>query len=437
MKGWPRTLLGRNLLLVAALVVVGQLVAAWLVIALQIRPRLESTADGAARTILSLRAGLAALPAAERGAFVQAFNQRAGGAPALEDAEPPGAQALGRFNRALVRAVSRRIASEQADILWRRAGGGSLALRLTVDGTDHWVTLPGLLPAREFTGAWLAASLLAVLLALLVAWAVQRRLHRPLADLAEAARALGHGGQPAPLAEGGAREIAAVASQFNQMVRGLREADRQRALMLAGISHDVRTPLTTLRLGVEILAGDSADAALAGRMRRAMGDLDGIVGQFLDAAREGAHDAAVPTDLGALAAAVADASAARGQPCALALQPAPVRPRHADLLRRALVNLVENAWRHGRPPVTLRVGHGGGASWLEVEDRGPGIPAAEREQLRQPFARGEAARSGTRGAGLGLTIVERAARAHGGHLVLDEATGGGLRARIVLPDAAD
>ena len=437
MKGWPRTLLGRNLLLVAALVVVGQLVAAWLVIALQIRPRLESTADGAARTILSLRAGLAALPAAERGAFVQAFNQRAGGAPALEDAEPPGAQALGRFNRALVRAVSRRIASEQADILWRRAGGGSLALRLTVDGTDHWVTLPGLLPAREFTGAWLAASLLAVLLALLVAWAMQRRLHRPLADLAEAARVLGHGGQPAPLAEGGAREIAAVASQFNQMVRGLREADRQRALMLAGISHDVRTPLTTLRLGVEILAGDSADAALAGRMRRAMGDLDGIVGQFLDAAREGAHDAAVPTDLGALAAAVADASAARGQPCALALQPAPVRPRHADLLRRALVNLVENAWRHGRPPVTLRVGHGGGASWLEVEDHGPGIPAAEREQLRQPFARSEAARSGTRGAGLGLTIVERAARAHGGHLVLDEAAGGGLHARIVLPDAAD
>jgi two-component system osmolarity sensor histidine kinase EnvZ len=111
----------------------------------------------------------------------------------------------------------------------------------------------------------------------------------------------------------------------------------------------------------------------------------------------------------------------------------------AQALRRAVDNLVENAWRHGAAPVVLRTGRADNAGpqsdgvWIEVQDHGPGVPAAELERIRQPFARGEAARSGRPGAGLGLAIADRVARAHGGRLELHSTPGQGLRARLVLP----
>jgi two-component system osmolarity sensor histidine kinase EnvZ len=111
--------------------------------------------------------------------------------------------------------------------------------------------------------------------------------------------------------------------------------------------------------------------------------------------------------------------------------PGAVQPQ---LRRRALNNLVENARRHGAPPVLLRTGQAPGQVWIEVQDHGSGVPADDLARIRQPFARGNAqARNGTPGTGLGLAIAERAARAHGGHLELDSAPGQGLRARLSLP----
>ncbi|HEY0200449.1 MAG TPA: ATP-binding protein [Burkholderiaceae bacterium] len=435
----PRTLLGRNLLLIVSLVVLGQISGGLLVRELLIKPRLEQVAEGMAHTIQNLRAGLVALPSVQRATFVQQFNAQSLALTTMASGSPSPARftELSPLDRAMVQSVSRRIARLGDGIVWRREAGGSLALRITLDGADYWVGLPGLLPVREATGAWLAASLIGALLALGGALLIQRRIHRPLNQLAQAARQVARGMPPSPLPTNGPHEIAAVAYSFNQMARELQQADQQRALMLAGVSHDLRTPLTKLRLGVEILRAP-AGPELAASMERSIGEMDAIIGQFLDFARDDGGEPLTPTDLAALARDVAEASAAQGHPVALQTTPGMVpQQARARLLRRALVNLVENAWRHGQPPVTLRVGDDARHAWLEVEDHGPGIDAQVTEQLKQPFARGEAARGGPapKGAGLGLAIVERAAQAHGGRLELLGGTAGGLRARIVLAHA--
>jgi len=272
-----------------------------------------------------------------------------------------------------------------------------------------------------------------MLLALLGAWWLQRHINRPLVQVVGAAQQLAQGQSPATLPDDGPEEIATVARSFNQMAQSLATADHERALMLAGVSHDLRTPLTKLRLGVEI-AGPQVDAPLAASMARSIDEMDGIVGQFLQFARSGEAEAPTTASLNDLAQAVAEAQADHGRSLQLELAALPEVPVRPQALRRALDNLVENAWRHGAPPVVLRTGADATQVWLEVQDQGPGIPPEEIDRMRQPFARsGGQARTGAPGAGRGLAIVERVARSHGGRRELHSPPGAGLRARLVLP----
>ncbi|BEP94200.1 hypothetical protein GmRootA79_25840 [Acidovorax sp. A79] len=447
---WPRSLLGRNLLLMAVLIVLGQLVAAVLVRQMIFQPRVAQVADGVARNVAALRAGLQALPPAQRGAFVEAFNRQAVlSAPPVAPESAARRALLSPLERQFVLAVSRRLGANDAATqppqptqpLWRRDSTGVLSLRVVHEGAEgaesYWLNLPSVFPTREFTGAWLMATLASMLLALLGAWWLQRHIHQPLAQVVAAARQLARGQTPAVLPEAGPEEIATVGRSFNQMAQSLAAADHERALMLAGVSHDLRTPLTKLRLGVEI-AGAQVDAPLAASMARSIDEMDAIVGQFLDFARVGADageaEAPATASLNDLAQAVAEAQADHGRVLALELGGLPNLPVRPQALRRALDNLVENAWRHGAAPVVLRTGGSAQQAWIEVADHGTGMDAKELDHMRQPFARGGgAARAGVPGAGLGLAIAERVARAHGGALELHSAPGQGLRARLVLP----
>jgi len=429
---FPRSLFGRNVLLIVVLVVVGQLASALLVRQLIVKPRLAQLSVAVARNVGAIRAGLAAMPPAQREAFVAQFNRRA--MQGIADDGEGGGQRLSRLERRFVNEASRGIAleGEGSEIIWRREAGGSLAVRLRLDGAEHWVTLPGVLPAREFTGAWIAASLTSALLALLGALLIHRHLNRPLRRVVASAHTLAGGGSPQPLPEDGPTEIADLSRSFNQMVRSLAQADDERTLMLAGVSHDLRTPLTKLRLGIEILR-DKADEELMARMTRGVEEMDAIIGQFLDFARSTESEAPVSVALDALAAEVAAASAGQGMPVALEAGDPPPVPLRLRAMRRVLSNLVENAWRHGLPPVAITTGTSGDSVWIEVTDHGAGIAAAQAEALKQPFRRAESTRGGPPGAGLGLAIVDRIVRAHGGRFELLPAASGGLCARISLP----
>jgi two-component system osmolarity sensor histidine kinase EnvZ len=259
------------------------------------------------------------------------------------------------------------------------------------------------------------------------------RVDRPLRQLATAAREIGRGRQPAPLPESGPVEVETLARAFNQMSRDLARLDEDRALILAGVSHDLRTPLARLRLGVEMSADDPH---LKSGMVADIEDMDRIIGQFLDFARLDGGEPPESVDLAALASEVAQHYRETGHALETDLAAiAPIALRRVPF-RRVMTNLLDNAFRYGGGGVSLRTRRAGEDVVVEVLDRGPGIPAEEVERLKQPFTRLETARSGQGGSGLGLAIVDRIVRAHGGRFDLLPRDGGGLIARVTLPAKA-
>lgn len=320
---------------------------------------------------------------------------------------------------------------------WKTLDAFWVSFRLDPDDEDeYWVMLAPERFEQHQALEWLAWGVAAALVALLGAFFVVSRISSPLRHLADAARLVGSGRTPPQLTESGPQEIAVVARAFNQMAGDLARTDADRALILAGVSHDLRTPLARLRLGIE-MSGAPDDEVTA--MVSDIDEMDRIIGQFLDFGRGDPQEPPQPVDLASLARELSEPHRLRGVSITLDLPDSLKVPARALSLRRALANLIDNALRYGGPlgPLEVRVYPDGGDACIEVADRGPGIPADQIERLRRPFARLEEARSNTKGAGLGLAIVERAMRAHHGRLDLLPREGGGLRAVLCLPARAN
>ncbi|HJR72539.1 MAG TPA: ATP-binding protein [Luteimonas sp.] len=250
-----------------------------------------------------------------------------------------------------------------------------------------------------------------------------RRLVLPLRRLAHAAPELVRGETPELGRLDGPREVRELARALAESSDGVREAAQERALMLAGISHDLRTPLTRLQYAAELLPG--ADPELRAGMHRDIAEIDAILSQFIAYARDGRDEAGEPLDLAVLCRNAVDASE---QPWELKT------PRYAPMigkpmaLLRAVENLLTNAQRHGAPPYSLHLRREDEGAWrIEVGDQGPGLSAPAAERACQPFVRGEGG-----GTGLGLAIVDRVARQHGGELRLAPHGSRGLLASLVL-----
>jgi two-component system osmolarity sensor histidine kinase EnvZ len=436
----PRTLLWRTFLLLSLLMVLSGWAWFRIYAFYEHAPRARAAAQIVASAVNLTRAALINAAPSKRLALLQDISVQEGIKlyPA-EDADVlKPLPAIGYFPN-LVTELRQRLGNETR-IAIERNGKLGLWVSFFIDDDEYWVRLPQERFDRVVPAEWLGWATATLLLSLLGAYFVVLSIARPLKALALAARATGRGETPPPLPETGLVELATVAHAFNQMSHDLSRLDADRALILAGVSHDLRTPLARLRLGMEIMAGD--DAMREGLVQD-VEDMDRIIGQFLDFARETSGEAMGETDLTALVLDVAESYIRRGMPVDSdvpedpPLPPMTLRPM---ALRRALSNLVENALRYaGSGTITLRLSRSGTQVFLEVLDEGPGIPAQETERIKRPFARLESARSNAAGAGLGLAIVDRVARAQGGELQLlprPEVDGrAGLAARIVLPFA--
>lgn len=266
--------------------------------------------------------------------------------------------------------------------------------------------------------------------ALLAGWTV-RRLTRPLATLADAAAGLARDLDRPPLPESGPTEVARAARAFNAMQASLKSYIDTRAHVLAGVSHDLRLPLTRARLRIERIA----DAEVKKSIESDLDEMERMIGSTLEYLRAGASsEPSIRLNLGALIEGVAEDMEALGATIAVhgrCESPFVGRPQ---ALRRCLANLVDNARRYGGGHVDIRVLDGTDRVEIRVEDRGPGIPAAERERVFEPYVRLDASRAKhTGGTGLGLAIARAIARGHGGDVTLADRDGGGLSAQLILP----
>ncbi|MCU1718543.1 ATP-binding protein [Pseudomonas sp. 5P_3.1_Bac2] len=271
------------------------------------------------------------------------------------------------------------------------------------------------------------------LLSTAAAWIFVRQLNAPLKRLVYAARHVGQGRSVRLPISDTPSEMTEVYRAFNQMAEDVQQAARERELMLAGVSHDLRTPLTRLRLSLEFLQSDSE---LTEDMVRDIEDMDAILDQFLAFIRDGRDEPLEVLDLAEVIGEVVAPYNQKQETVRLFLEPVPQVPLRRVSLKRLLVNLIENALRYAGSAVEVAVSVSGDHSApylvISVLDRGPGIDPQELASIFNPFIRGDRARGG-QGAGLGLAIVKRIAALHGGNVELRNRSGGGLEARVCLP----
>jgi two-component system osmolarity sensor histidine kinase EnvZ len=309
-----------------------------------------------------------------------------------------------------------------------------------IDGDEYWLMLE-----RErldsLTGVqWLGWAGVVGVLSLLGAALISSLVNLPLARLTAAARDIAQGKRPDPLPEKGAEEIIEANRSFNQMVDDLQRVESDRALILAGISHDLRTPLTRMQLELEMarLSVDARDG-----MQSDIAQMDAIIGQFLDYAKPTEAASFVAVDISALLADVARAAERLpGMRVTTDIEPdVHVMGNETDL-RRVLNNLVENARRYGATPgtelteidISCHAKNNGGLKRAAIclQDHGVGVPAEQIEQLLKPFTRMDSARGQANGAGLGLAIVERVVARHNAALIVRNREGGGLLVELVM-----
>ena len=429
-KFLPRSLLGRSLLIMLVPLLVVQGVALQIFYGSHLEIVSRRFASAIAGEIATTAEQLQRYPSAadrswaldnawDRLELSIVFNQNAVLAPVIQ---PPSSALFDGLSAAMAERVNRPF---QLDY---EADPRAVLIRVQLPDGVLDVLAPR---KRLYAGTiylfviWLVGS---SMLLFAIAALFMRNQMRALRRLSGAAEAFGLGRDLGAIKPEGAAEIRQAATAFNRMQERIRRFLAQRTELLAGVSHDLRTPLTRLRLAVALLDKHPELAADAQDMETDIAEMDRMIEGYLAFARGEGTEQAMLTDLGGVLTDVANNARRTGSNVALDPPPDLMLWLRPDAIRRAVTNLVDNAHRHARHVSLIARRTGPRAVEIMVDDDGPGIPIALRESVFKPFASGAAG-----GTGLGLTIARDIVRAHGGEITLEDSPSGGLRARVVLP----
>ncbi|WAC47269.1 ATP-binding protein [Asticcacaulis sp. SL142] len=430
----PTTLLRQTLAGTILIVILSQVLTIAAMSLLVVRPQIDRAARMMAQNVVTLTQGYNAAAPETRTAMIQRLKNSTyleiwtGDTPPDRSGPPPRYMER-RFMRALADQLD-----TQSQMSWRTDGNRKLWVQVYLGDDPYWISFK----PRAFTapnGVIIVLGVIAVALSSAMAYWLSRKLVRPLEDLRVATDELHLSSGPPALREDGPAEIAALSRSFNAMTARLNQADADRTLVLAGISHDLRTPLAKLRLVLDM--ADIEDADLRASAGRQIDTIERILSQFLQFARGYEQE---PKGLIAAGSFMNDLGRDYiDRDVYFEASPGLVFTGRREALRRAVINLIENALRYGAVPVEVSACAVAGDIILTVRDQGAGFGADEAALYRQPFVRGDDARQphlseATGGTGLGLAMVDQIAVLHGGQLEF-ERSDNGFETRLVLKDA--
>jgi len=420
------------MLLIAVLLGIGQFASLKIFEYFEREPRAEATALQAVTVVNYTRASLIAAQENLRLALLSELTGKEGVriyyADFMEEIEPLPPDP---FINMVAEKIKERLGVETI-ITVNHYGIEGLWVSFNIGQDDFWVVIPRIHVERPFPWQWLGWGALVLMLSLGGGYILAARINRPLNLLVLAANRLRDGERPEKLPEDSVTELREVSSTFNKMAASLAELDAERTLILAGVSHDIRTPLARLRLAVEMLPDEKCGSLKEG-MILDIGDMDNIIHQFLDFVKGVEGEPSQMVDINVLLTSLYERQSRAGRDLTVQLAPTYFIAIRPLAMQRLLDNLVGNAYNYGGGNVTVGSKINASDVVISVYDKGPGIPESHVEKLLRPFERLDTARTNAGGSGLGLAIADRIAKLHKGKLELINRPEGGLEARLSLP----
>ncbi len=426
----PRSLFGRSLIIIVTPLVLLQIVSTWVFYEHHWNIMLKRLAGGVAGEIALAIDAMGRFPGDAAQAtllklLAERTDLRATVAPGAVLETPPQPPPAARLDRALARALEKRVGrpfrfdTETFD--------AEIVIKVQLeDGVLHVVA-----PRRRLFSAtttfWVMWMVGTSMILFAIAGLFMRNQVRPMRRLAEAADAFGKGREAGEPKLAGASEVRQATVAFRRMRERIRRQVTQRTDMLAGVSHDLRTPLARMKVALALLPENEDTRELGADIA----EMEAMLEAYLAFARGEGQEVPVETDLGDLVEDVVTGARRAGGSIDLRIAGAPRMPVRANAVRRCLANLIDNAMRYGGQ-VWIACGLQGGWFEIAIDDDGPGVPADDRDKLFRPFYR-RAPAEDPGGVGLGLSIARDVVQSHGGDIRLIDSPEGGLGVRVRLP----
>ena len=413
---------------------------AWVLVffSLEMGPRAAQTSQRIATSVNLTLTALTYAPSTERRDLLRTLSMREGldvySRTGLNSIEPLPS---GRYWQRMAKLLRNQL-GEETILAWSVNEVPGFWVSFRLNNEEYWLAFER--HEIRLTGGveWLSWGAAALLLSVIGAAIGVSSINRPLARLARSAYIVSKGTSPPALPETGARELRTLNSSFNRMARELHQANADRALMLAGISHDLRTPLTRMRLEIEL-----SNMSEAGRQAidQDLAQINHSLAQLMDYARPASLQPPRAINISQLMTEVIERERCltkhAGGSLSSSIAPEVYAQISATDLRRILTNLIENARRYGIsqqgvPELDVSLEGSSHSLKIKVSDRGLGIPTHDLERVRKPFWRGNAARTGASGTGLGLAIVDRLLQHMNGSLSFSARPDGGLIVKVEI-----
>ncbi len=431
MRLLPRSAFGKTVFLIGFLLLINQLVSYFLVAVYVIQPSLQQTNHLIAKQIKVVFIDVGHANPTLSAEITERFQQATG----IEVYRQHDAMLNGLADATYYQYISDQMSRElggPAEVRIEQSLSFAFWVR-PPQAPDYWVRIPlSGLNETDFKPLQIYILLIGFL-SVAGGWWFARQLNRPLQGLQQAALRVGRGDIPEPLPEVGSSEIIAVTRAFNHMANGIRQLEKDRSLLMAGVSHDLRTPLTRIRLASEMVS--EQDAWIRDGIVSDIEDMNAIIDQFIDYIRHHKEETLTEEDLNQLVLEQVDADRLQQRQISTELlQTLPLVPIRRIAIKRVLSNLIENALKYSDGVLEVRTGYEKNRQrvYVQVRDHGPGIPEAQMAKMFEPFTQGDTAR-GSAGSGLGLAIIKKIVDMHHGEIRLHNHAFGGLVATVYLP----